>query len=71
MSHKWQLLFGEMGEGRDMFFGDDNYMGGCLRMDITEGNGTFILVKKFGGHFAGYNLAKDTIHFFLSQLLLV
>ena len=46
-----------------MLFGDDNYMGGCHRMDVAEGNGVFIMVNDFGGYFAGYYLTKNTIHF--------
>ena len=63
--------FGKMIKRFYVFFGDDKQVGGCCRVNITEGNQLIILVKKITGYISGYYLAKNAVHSFISFRYLI
>jgi hypothetical protein len=43
----------------NVFLGDNQHVGGSLRVDIVKGKGVFVFVNFLGRHFAAHNAAKQ------------
>jgi hypothetical protein len=52
--------FGLFQSGK-MFFGDDEYVGGGLGIDVFEGEDVVVLVNFLGGNFAAEDAAEEAI----------
>src|ERR1700680_1520764 len=53
-----------------MFFGDDEDVGGGLRVDVFEGEDVVVFVNFFGGDFSAENAAEEAVwigHFLFTQ----
>src|SRR5581483_6427660 len=51
----------------DVFFGNDEHVGGSLRPDVLERKRTLVFIDFFGRHIATNELAEKAGHFFSTQ----
>jgi len=48
-------------ESHNVFFGNDQYVGGRLRVDIFEGKAPVVLIYFFGRNLTGNDIAEKTV----------
>jgi len=61
MSQQWCVRFQGVGGRRDVFFGDDEYMRGRNRMEVTEGKALVVLVDLGGRDGSRSDAAEDAV----------
>ena len=61
MAEEGGVFFRDVGERGEVLFGDDEEVGGGLRVDVGEGEGVVVFVEALGGDGAGDDLAEEAV----------